>query len=88
MAVFAACTGFARADGPTHGIHTFTRDDTPGPFARKLLATGDANLRRISQGAKQGLIELASVNLPTNPRGDNDHFGWPVAVAVDARRLW
>jgi hypothetical protein len=29
------------------------------------------------------LIELAPVNLPTNPKGDNDHFGWPVATTVD-----
>lgn len=53
------------------------------PFARKLLAADDSDLQRLSLGAGQGLIELAPVNLPTNPKGDNDHFGWPVATTVD-----
>ena len=53
------------------------------PFARKLLAADDSDLKRLSLGASQGLIELAPVNLPTAPKGDNDHFGWPVATAVD-----
>ena len=53
------------------------------PFARKLLAANDADLERLSLGATQRLIELAPVNLPTNPKGDNDHFGWPVATMVN-----
>ena len=53
------------------------------PFARKLLAADDADLKRLSLDASQGLIELAPVNLPTNPKGNNDHFGWPVATMAD-----
>ena len=53
------------------------------PFARKLLAADEANLKRLSLGASQGLIELTPVNLPTDPKGDNDHFGWPVATMLD-----
>jgi len=52
-------------------------------FARTLLAADDSDLKRLSLGARQGLIELAPVNLPTAPKGDNDHFGWPVATMVD-----
>ena len=33
-----------------------------------------------AQGAKQGLIEVAPVNLPVNPPGDCNHYGWPVAT--------
>ena len=53
------------------------------PFARKLLAADDADLERLSFGASQGLIELAPVNLPTAPKGENNHFGWPVATMAD-----
>ncbi|MCR9115421.1 MAG: hypothetical protein NXI22_00565 [bacterium] len=53
------------------------------PFARKLLAADNSDLKRLSLGASQGLIDLAPVNLPTNPKGDNDHFGWPVATMLD-----
>ncbi len=53
------------------------------PFARKLLAADDTDLQRLTLGSRQGLIELAPVNLPTAPKGDNNHFGWPVATTVD-----
>ncbi len=53
------------------------------PFARKLLAADDTDLMRLSRGESQGLIELAPVNLPTAPKGENDHFGWPVATMAD-----
>ena len=53
------------------------------PFARQLLAADDSDLKRLSLIASQGLIELAPVNLPTAPKGDNDHFGWPVATMLD-----
>ena len=52
-------------------------------FARKLLAAEEADLNRLSLSASQGLIELAPVNLPTDPKGDNNHFGWPVATMLD-----
>ncbi|MHC4879993.1 MAG: sialate O-acetylesterase [Planctomycetota bacterium] len=60
-----------------------TESTALSPFARKLLAADDADLKRLSLGASQKLIELAPVNLPTNPKGDNDHFGWPVATMVN-----
>jgi|GEM_PF-1948816 len=53
------------------------------PLARKLLAVDDTDLQPLVGTASQGLVELAPVNLPTNPKGENDHFGWPVATMLD-----
>lgn len=50
------------------------------PFARKLLAANDSDLERRSPSESQGLIELAPVHLPTDPPGDCNHYGWPVAT--------
>ncbi len=52
-------------------------------FARRLLDTSDEQIAELNVGEKAGLVELAPVNLPTSPRGENDHFGWPVAATVD-----
>jgi len=49
---------------------------------RRLLGTSDEQLGRLKAGQRAGLIDLGPVNLPTNPKGDNDHFGWPVATTV------
>lgn len=56
--------------------------ESRSPFERKLLDTSRARLARLDEGHQKGLIELAPVNLPTDPKGDNDHFGWPVATKV------
>lgn len=58
------------------------KSKTLQPFAKKLLAAEEADLKRLSLAASQGLIELAPVNLPTVPKGDNNHFGWPVATTA------
>ena len=54
-------------------------------LARRLLQMSDAQLARLEEARRQGLLELAPVNLPTPDRysGDNDHFGWPVATMID-----
>ena len=52
----------------------------PDAFAQKLLGVSDAQAAVWAQGAKQGLIEVAPVNLPVNPPGDCNHYGWPVAT--------
>lgn len=49
-------------------------------FAQKLLGVSDAQMTVWSKGAKQSLIEVAPVNLPVNPPGDCNHYGWPVAT--------
>ena len=52
------------------------------PFERKLLGASESQLAKLDEGQTQGLIELAAVNLPLEPKGENDHFGWPVATTV------
>ena len=54
-------------------------------LAHKLLQMSAAQLARLEEARRQGLLELAPVNLPKPDRysGDNDHFGWPVATMID-----
>ncbi len=52
-------------------------------FVRKLLGVSKEQPGKLEFGENSGLLELAPVNLPTYPKGDNDHFGWPVATAVE-----
>ena len=49
---------------------------------QELLGTTAAELATLEAGERAGLIELAPVNLPRAPKGDNNHFGWPVATTV------
>ena len=49
-------------------------------FAQKLLGVSDTQTAVWTKGARQGLIEVAPVNLPVNPPGDCNHYGWPVAT--------
>ncbi|MFT6617239.1 MAG: hypothetical protein ACJASX_000121 [Limisphaerales bacterium] len=52
-------------------------------FEPALLAASDEQLETLAAASQAGLLELAPVHLPTNPKGDNDHFGWPVATMID-----
>ena len=54
-----------------------------GEFAQQLLAASRVQLDQLAAANQAGLMELAPVHLPTNPKGDNDHFGWPVATMID-----
>ncbi|MHC4997076.1 MAG: WD40/YVTN/BNR-like repeat-containing protein [Planctomycetota bacterium] len=59
-------------------------DDAPlDALARELLGAAPETHAMLAEGARRGLIELAPVNLPTHPQGDNDHYGWPVATMID-----
>jgi hypothetical protein len=49
-------------------------------FAQQLWGASDTQVRIHREGAKLGLIEVAPVNLPVNPPGDCNHYGWPVAT--------
>ena len=51
-------------------------------FVRRLLEATGKTSARLEAGRKAGLLELAPVNLPTHPKGDNNHFGWPVATMI------
>ena len=52
-------------------------------FEQALLATTHDQLDRLAVAKKAGVLEIAPVHLPTNPKGNNDHFGWPVATMLD-----
>ena len=46
----------------------------------QLLGASREQLELLEDGKKADLIELAPVHLPTNPPGDCNHYGWPVAT--------
>lgn len=52
-------------------------------FAHALLAADEEQRNTLRKTKEAGLLELAPVNLPTNPQGNNDHLGWPVATMID-----
>ena len=52
-------------------------------FEQALLAASPGQLNTLQKAKQTGLLELAAVNLPTDPKGDNDHLGWPVATMID-----
>ena len=52
-------------------------------FEQALLATTPEQLVRQKAAKQSGVLEIAPVHLPTNPKGDNNHFGWPVATMLD-----
>ncbi len=61
----------------------FVFDGDRDRFVRRLLDASDGMLARLETARKAGLLELAPVSLPTHPKGDNNHFGWPVATMLD-----
>ncbi len=52
-------------------------------FEQALLATTPEQSARLAVAKQAGVLEIAPVHLPTNPKGDNNHFGWPVATMLD-----
>ncbi|MCP4173666.1 MAG: exo-alpha-sialidase [Fuerstiella sp.] len=51
-------------------------------FERELLSAAPEQMNLLVAAKKAGLMELAPVHLPTSPKGDNDHYGWPVATMI------
>lgn len=51
-------------------------------FEKELLATTPEQSALLAEAKEAGLMELAPVHLPTEARGDNDHYGWPVASMI------
>ena len=60
---------------------------------RELPVTSNTQIRRLEASTRWGLIELAAVNFPSTPQGDNNHLGWPVpgwagnTIRVTHRRI-
>jgi hypothetical protein len=48
--------------------------------ARTISGIPEEHLDRLSKGYARGLIELASVHLPSPDAGDCNHYGWPIAT--------
>ena len=51
-------------------------------LSRKLLDVSDDCRDQLAAATRLGLIELAPVNLPVDPPGDCNHYGWPIATMV------
>lgn len=51
-------------------------------LSQKLLRITDTSSDQVATAVRQGLIEIAPVNLPVNPPGDCNHYGWPIATMV------
>lgn len=51
-------------------------------LAQALLAPTDEQRATLSAGSAAGVLEIAPVNLPVDPPGDCNHFGWPIATMV------
>ncbi|HJN12650.1 MAG TPA: hypothetical protein QF564_28470 [Pirellulaceae bacterium] len=51
-------------------------------LSRKLLDLTEEFSTQLATATRQELIEIAPVNLPVNPPGDCNHYGWPIATTV------
>jgi hypothetical protein len=49
-------------------------------LSEELLALTDEMRVQLDQATEKGLVELAAVNLPVDPPGDCNHYGWPIAT--------
>lgn len=52
----------------------------PAGLSDSLLNLTAESRSQIDAATQQGLIELAPVNLPVDPPGDCNHYGWPIAT--------
>lgn len=66
--------------GPMAGAAEDLGASDEASFVRGLLDMEPQQQARLEAAQAAGLLELAPVNLPTDPKGDNNHFGWPVAT--------
>lgn len=51
-------------------------------LSEKLLGLTDAMKIPLDVATRQGLLEIAPVNLPVDSLGDCNHYGWPIATMV------
>ena len=83
MAIVAVI--LAMSAGPARTNSEVTMEVTTieqSALARKLMNMSQAQLRKLEEGKKKGLLELRPALLPTkeNIVGKNIHFGWPLAT--------
>ena len=51
-------------------------------LARQLLGASQEQLETFARAQRKRLLEVAPVNLPIDPPGDCNHYGWPIATMV------
>ena len=51
-------------------------------LSEQLLGLTDEMRIQLDGATQHGLMEIAPVNLPVNPPGDCNHYGWPIATMV------
>ncbi len=51
-------------------------------LSQKLLGLTDEMRIQLDGATQQGLMEIAPINLPVNPPGNCNHYGWPIATMV------
>lgn len=49
-------------------------------LSEKLLGLTDEARIQLAEAKQRDLIEIAPVNLPVDPPGDCNHYGWPIAT--------
>ena len=64
---------------PLAALHAADETD----LSREPLGTTNQARLQLAEGTRQRLIEIAPVNLPVNPPGDCNHYGWPIATMVE-----
>ena len=55
--------------------------DEPDLSEKLLGLTHDMRIQ-LAEAKRLGLLDIAPVNLPVDPAGDCNHYGWPVATMV------
>jgi len=65
---------------PATTIEQHSSHESSAVDCRRLLGASSEQLKLFADGEKADLIELKPVHLPTNPPGDCNHYGWPVAT--------
>jgi lysophospholipase L1-like esterase len=76
VSAMAVAAAIRKALGEKPGIRQSSLD----LLARELLGASDEQLAQWAVGKRRGLFEIAPVNLPVDPPGDCNHFGWPIAT--------
>lgn len=65
--------------GMASGLGSVAADESAS-LGDSLLNLTPESRSRMDAATERGLLELAPVNLPVDPPGDCNHFGWPIAT--------
>ncbi len=65
--------------GMVSGLGSVAADESAS-LGDSLLNLTSESRSQMDAATERGLLELAPVNLPVDPPGDCNHFGWPIAT--------